>query len=405
MVRRPRTLRSAICIFVLVVAVGFTEMAGATNGMQVIGLGPVMRSMGGAGSALPLDTSAIMVNPAGMSDLGGRIDFGVVLFVPDSEYTATHTSGFGGTTVKESSDTGPAPMPSFGLIIPINDDLHFGMGAYGVAGMGVDYANSLYSNVVYTSFEMMKFAPALSYRINNMVSIGAAFNLDYATLGFNAGRTGSNTIEPHNKNSQFGYGFEAGVTVRLVDGISVALSYISKQRFPDFEFNTTAGKDKMDFDLPRNVVLGFGYKVTPRLRVAADIKWINWDDTMDKGPKYTQNSSNSSAWNTNWDNQWVFAIGAEYDATAVLKLRVGYNYGENPLPSDRAFEGIAFPAIQEHHYTAGVGVALTERLGLNLGVMYAPEVTMSGSNTAQGVVAYESSLEEYSFDIGLAYKF
>jgi len=60
-------------------------------------------------------------------------------------------------------------MPSFGLVIPINDQLHFGVGAYGVAGMGVDYANSLYNNVVYTSFEMMKFAPALSYRVNDMV--------------------------------------------------------------------------------------------------------------------------------------------------------------------------------------------------------------------------------------------
>lgn len=405
MATRSRISVLAICIFVLAAAVGFPEMAGATNGMQVIGLGPVMRSMGGAGSALPLDTAAIMVNPAGMSDLGGRIDFGVVLFVPDSEYTATHTGAFGGTTVKQSSDTGPAPMPSFGLVIPINDDLHFGMGAYGVAGMGVDYANSLYSNVVYTSFEMMKFAPALSYRINKMVSIGAAFNLDYATMGYNAGRTGSNTIEPHNKDSQFGYGFQVGVLVKPLDQLSVALSYISKQRFPDFEFNTTVGKDKLDFDQPQNVILGFGYKATQRLRIAADVKWINWDDTMDKGPKYTQNSSGSGAWNCNWDDQWVFAIGAEFDASDILKLRIGYNYGANPLPSDRAFEAIAFPAIQEHHYTAGVGVALTEKLDLNIGVMYAPKVTMSGSNTAQGVAAYETSLSEYSVDIGLAYRF
>lgn len=76
-------MRFTVCIFALAV-LGISDMAGATNGMQVIGLGPVMRSMGGAGSALPLDTAAIMVNPAGMSELNGRIDFGVVLFVPDS---------------------------------------------------------------------------------------------------------------------------------------------------------------------------------------------------------------------------------------------------------------------------------------------------------------------------------
>ncbi len=405
MAGRFRFLRSAICIFGFAAVLGFSEVAVATNGMQVIGLGPVMRSMGGAGSALPLDTASIMVNPAGMSELDGRIDFGVVLFVPDSEYKATHIPYFGGTTVKESSDTGPAPMPCFGLVIPINDKLNFGVGAYGIAGMGVDYAASLYGNVVYTSFEMMKFAPALSYRINDMISIGVALNLDYATLGYNAGLTGLGTIVPHDKNSQLGYGFQAGVLVKPTNQFSMALSYISKQSFPDFEFNTTAGKDKLDLDLPQNVILGFGYKITPKLRIAADIKWINWDNTMKDGPQYTNNSSSSGAWNCNWDNQWVYAIGMEYDATNVIKLRAGYNYGANPLPTGQAFEAIAFPAIQEHHYTAGIGVAMTEKLGLNLGVMYAPEVTMSGANPAQGIASYETSLSEYSFGIGLSYRF
>ena len=260
-------------------------------------------------------------------------------------------------------------------------------------------------NVVYTSFEMMKFAPALSYRINDMISIGVALNLDYATLGYNAGLTGLGTIVPHDKNSQLGYGFQAGVLVKPTNQFSMALSYISKQSFPDFEFNTTAGKDKLDLDLPQNVILGFGYKITPKLRIAADIKWINWDNTMKDGPQYTNNSSSSGAWNCNWDNQWVYAIGMEYDATNVIKLRAGYNYGANPLPTGQAFEAIAFPAIQEHHYTAGIGVAMTEKLGLNLGVMYAPEVTMSGTNPAQGIASYETSLSEYSFGIGLSYRF
>ncbi|MDD5723635.1 MAG: outer membrane protein transport protein [Syntrophales bacterium] len=402
---RFKILRLAVGIFALAAVLGFSEMADATNGMQVIGLGPVMRSMGGAGSALSLDTASIMVNPAGMSELGGRIDFGVVLFVPDSEYTATHTAALGGTTVTESSDTGAAPMPCFGLVIPINDQLHFGVGAYGAAGMGVDYANSLYNNVVYTSFEMMKFAPALSYRVNDMVSIGVALNLDYATMGYNAGRTGLFTIEAHDKNSQLGYGFEVGILVKPFDQLSVALSYISKQSFPDFEFNTTVGKDKLDFDQPQNVVLGFGYKITPKLRIAADVKWINWDSTMKDGPQYTQNSSGSGAWHCNWDDQWVYAIGVEYDLTNMLKLRAGYNYGANPLPTGQAFEAIAFPAIQEDHYTVGLGVAITDKLDLNVGFMYAPEVTMSGANTAQYVASYETSLSEYSFDIGLAYRF
>jgi len=402
MSRRWKKLqRVAIAPIALVAVLLLTTQASATNGMQVIGIGPIMRSMGGAGSALPLDAAIVLVNPAAMSELDGRFDFGMTLFVPDSDFTATHIPAFGGTTVSEDSDTGPSPIPAIGFVIPVNERINFGMGAYGIAGMGVDYPTSLYNNVVYSSFEMMKFAPGLSYKVNDRLSLGLALNLDYATMGFEAGGDPA-----HDKNSQYGLGFEAGIYYRPTEKFSVALSYISKQRFNDFEFNTTGGRDEMDLDLPRNVILGLAYRMTPRLRVAADVKWIQWSDTMGQDqPEYTENNSGSTPWNTDWDDQWVFMIGAEYDITDHFRWRVGYNYGENPLNRDRAFEGIAFPAIQEHHFTTGFTYDVNDDLGLNVGFMYAPEVEMDGSNPAQGIADYETSLSEYSIDFGFSYKF
>jgi len=83
-------------------------------------------------------------HPAGMNDLSGRIDFGASYFVPTVEYKATESTGMGGAVINHDgstieSDRGGSPVPAFGLIVPLNDKIKFGVGAYGVAGMGVDY--------------------------------------------------------------------------------------------------------------------------------------------------------------------------------------------------------------------------------------------------------------------------
>jgi long-chain fatty acid transport protein len=95
-------------------------------------------------------------------------------------------------------------------------------------------------------------------------------------------------------------------------------------------------------------------------------------------------------------------------------LRAGYNYGKMPLNSDRAFENIAFPAVSEHHFTAGLGINFTKQFTLNIGGMYSPAAKLTGSNagspfpptpTGQGISSYETQMSQYSIDMGIAYTF
>jgi long-chain fatty acid transport protein len=77
-----------------------------------------------------------------------------------------------------------------------------------------------------------------------------------------------------------------------------------------------------------------------------------------------------------------------------------------PLDSGRAFENIAFPAVSEHHFTAGLGLSLTNKLTLNIGGMYSPTAKLTGSNAAgQYIANYETEMSQYSIDMGLAYTF
>lgn len=115
-------------------------------------------------------------------------------------------------------------------------------------------------------------------------------------------------------------------------------------------------------------------------------------------------------WNLDWDDQLVYKIGVQYTVNPTIALRAGYNYGKIPLNRDRAFENIAFPAIAEHHFTAGIGINLTKKFTLNLGGVYSPKATLTGANggyppAGQAISSYETSMSQYSVDMGISYVF
>jgi len=395
-------MKKSILLFLLfIVAVMSAAVnAHATNGMRMIGFGPVQNSMGGVSAGLPLDAASILTNPAGMSVLPGRIDFGATYFKPNVEYNAA--GGASGSTI--DSDREGSPIPAFGLIIPLGERFKVGIGAYGIAGMGVDYRADLYGSTTYTSYSQMRFAPALSYKINDYVSVGAAVNVMYATMEFNVASTAGQL--PHSGASSFGYGATVGILVKPIDMIQIGLAYETKSYFQDFEFNTASGRDKLDFDQPQTATIGLGIKPVKDLAIGLDIQWIRWSETNGSGmPQYSANASGAMPWNMDWSDQIVYKIGAQYAVHPMLTLRAGYNYGKMPLNSNRAFENIAFPAVSEHHITAGLGINFTKQLTLNISGEYSPTAKLSGSNMAQGIVSYETKMSQYAIDMGLAYTF
>ena len=389
-----------VSLLSIVVMLFISVNAFATNGMRMIGFGPVQNSMGGVSVGLPLDAASILTNPAGMSVLPGRIDFGASYFKPSVDYKAT--GGADGSTV--DSDRGGSPVPAFGLIIPLGEKFRFGIGAYGVAGMGVDYPANLYGSVTYTSYSQMRFAPGLSYKINDMISVGAVVNVMYATMEFNTASTMSQL--PHMGASSFGYGATIGVLVKPVDFLQIGLAYETKSYFQDFTFNTANGVEKLEFNQPQTATIGLGIKPIKDLVIGFDVQWIRWSETNGLNlPEYETKASTTMSWNMDWSDQFVYKVGVQYTVIPMIVLRAGYNYGKMPLNSDRAFENIAFPAVSEHHFTAGMGINLTKQFTLNFGGMYSPSAKLTGSNPAQGITSYETEMSQYSIDMGITYTF
>lgn len=419
-------------LFFAAVLTIFLPNAYATNGMRMIGFGPVQRSMGGASVGATLDAASLITNPAGMSDLGGRVDFGATYFSAAVEYNATGVNIPAGAmgnvapikSVKndgetKKSDRGGSPVPAFGLVIPINDSLKFGIGAYGISGMGVDYEDNLYFGTTYSSYSQMRFTPGVSYKIMKELSIGAVVNLMYATMEFDAASGFGQAA--HMGASSFGIGGTIGIKYTPLEMLSLGIAYETKSFFQDFRFNVNSatvgdpmsgtnttypsGVDKLEFNQPSVATFGLAIKPIAGLTIAADLEWIRWSETNGKNkPKFEKSQPYTTAWNLNWNDRLVYKIGIQYQVIPMLALRAGYNYGKMPLDKTRAFENMAFPAVAEHHITAGLGVKLGEKFEINLGGMYSPKASITGSNPMnQYIVSYKTSMSQYSLELGLSY--
>jgi long-chain fatty acid transport protein len=416
----------------------------ATNGDNLIGVGPISRAMGGVGIAAPQDAiSAVFSNPAAMCFgafcPSNQVDFAGTAFMPDIHASiATGPGPFPGISpvgvFSAHSDPKIFPIPALGISysFPNLPQWRFGFGAYGVTGLGVDYRGTSIDQAnffnfgpggtaplasgAYSNLQIMKFAPTAAYQVNEWLSLGAAFNISYSTLDLRSG-----------SNSGFAPGVQIGAIVKPHQSVSIGLTYTSPQDVK--HGNVLPGPNNslnsLSLSSPHNLGVGVSWEAIPRkLLFEADFKWLDWanaDGYRDFG----------------WKDQYVLGIGAQFKPIPKLALRLGYNYGNNPVKPDQNFVGatvtpfgpnpkmtsvqgtpipvyyyetfrtIGFPAIIEHHITAGIGYDVTDRFVVNVSFMYAFDntITATGTNMAAQPTTLKSRLSETGVDLGLSWRF
>jgi long-chain fatty acid transport protein len=409
---------------VLMACLAMAGPAAATNGMRMIGFGPVQGSMGGVGVGATLDGSSAVTNPAGIADLGQRLDLAIGYFKPtvSQQVTGTPTGApppnppsmilhDGGSV---SSSRGGSPIPALAYVQPVGGGLSAGVALAAVSGMGVDYPANLYLSKAMTSYMNVRLAPAVAYRPVELVSFGLALNLMMAQMEYDVAGSLPPAMggqEKHKLATSYGYGATLGVKVTPVQMLSLGAAYETRSHFQDFSFSVTGGKDKLRFDQPQMFTLGASVSPLDTLVVAADVEWINWSATMGKNlPRYSQSQPTTMPFDMGWKDQWVLKLGLQLTPVAGLDLRAGYNYGKMPLDPDRAFENLVFPAVSEQHYTLGAGYAVTRAVTIELAGMYSPEAKLSGANAGpppggQMIASYSTKMSQVQVDLGASFRF
>ncbi|MCK9472243.1 outer membrane protein transport protein [Sulfurimonas sp.] len=380
-----KTIKLAI---VAALALGATS-AFATNGDTMIGVGAKAVGMGGVGIGMGHGAESALSNPAMITTVEGtQVSFGGTVFMPDVKTNLGDGTGF------HNSDADLSIIPTVAIAQKATDNFYWGIGMYGVAGMGTDYRDATGGaanfNMV-TNLQLMQFVVPLSYKVNGF-SIGIAPILQYGSLDINfknnsggplGGLAAGATSDTQGVAQDFGLGYTIGAayemnafTVGASYKSAISMTYDGQISEAMQDFTGTLGSDKLE--QPAELGIGASY-VMGSSTIAFDYKKIKWSDA--DGYK-----------DFAWEDQDVYMVGYQF-AQDNYAIRVGYNYAKSPI-SDQGVAGsllnvfnlLGFPAIVEEHYTIGGSYEFTKMTSVDLAYVYSPEASENFAYSLGGPV-------------------
>ena len=423
--------------------VGLGTISGAalaTNGYFSHGYGIKAQGMGGAATAMSIDTFGGANNPASMVWVGDRLDLGVVWFRPIRSAKREGSAGGGANDFNQDSDTNNFFIPEFGYNKMLSNNLSLGVTVYGNGGMNTDYngntnspagcgsgssaaktLNALCgSGQLGVTLEQLVIAPTLAYKINEQHSIGVSPLIGYQRFKINGVNSfGQISTDPANLTNNttddaWGLGVRIGWQGHINDTVTLGAAYSSKIYMQKFDKYRGLFAEQGSFDIPANFNVGIAWKAVPSLTLALDYQRINYGDVDAianssqqpgcNGPTSPNCLGGSNGIGFGWRDINVWKLGAEYQVSKALTLRAGYNHGDNPIRSSDVTFNILAPGILTDHVTLGMTYAVSPSAELSFSYMHAFEKTISGpTNATYFPVGGTETLTHHQDSLGVAY--
>jgi long-chain fatty acid transport protein len=383
-----------------------SPLAGATNGINLIGFGAESSLMAGADVAVARDTSALNTNPAGLPQIRSQAfdAFGSVLRTLD----LAHQDSFGNDVKASNRYT---YLGGGGYARPLEGTpCTAGVGLFAQGGAGGVFENVHTAfgtqDELSSLFAIAKVIPGMGCQVDDRLSLGASLAIVYASLRQRLFPETSSAAPfagyDLQDTSAVRAGLKLGTQYRVTPDITLAATYTQKTELPLTGGSLTAnysaqGLGKVSysdasvkgFALPQEIAVGAAFRPSAPWLLSFKLDWINWADAIETVTLRATNPDNNAAPGTyelvsaaDWKNQWVIAAALAYDWDSRTTLYLGYNYGKNPIPDQNASPLLA--GILENHLTFGAARQLNAEWKITGGFEYMMPVKVDYSNALFG---------------------
>ena len=369
-------------------------------------------ALGGAMIARADDPSAIVYNPAGITQLEGtQVLTGMAWLSPRGEVKFKSTGN--STEAKELKHFVPHGYATF----QYSDRVTFGVGAYTRFGLANEFDQGWEGSFdnYKASLHTYTVAPTAAIKLTDDLSFGLSLELVRGSADIRNSPTTNSTAKLSGQG--FGVGIGIGTHYAPADWISfgakfnspVELKIDGSLEISDFPVNSLNGSHSgyARLRLPGSAAFGVMVKPTEKLSVEVDAIRTFWSSYGELDPQLDNpviEGAFGGAKEKAWSDVWRFQIGAEYALTDSIDLRAGYVYDEAPNGNHADF--MMFPGDRQIFF-GGFGYKINGwRFDASYGYLMGEEVDASvrtGSTTYSDVTFQDINAHLMNFSISYAF--
>ncbi len=371
-------------------------------------LGPDIHATNPAGQSAKSESTAFYMPAAGYIHRSGDLAYGLAVFGQGGmgcQYSGDSWRGLGfGLENRSEVSVGRVIAP---LAWNINDKLTVAVTADLIwAGMDLKMAmgGAQFNDLV--NPQSQQFGRASGTIVQSfgqiMQQMPAGTSVDYAYFDF------SNSNPFTGRARGYGYAGSVGVLYRPTSSLSLGLTYHMETELADLTTNSGSlafqlnvpgmgavaqklvGSFRVhDFEWPAMLAGGIAWRPHPRWLLTADVREVYWSSVMRQfsmtfhafgsasNGSFAGQSLDASLYQ-DWKDQTIVMVGAAYQASDRLTLRIGGNIGDNPVPDK--YLNCLFPATVENHLTAGFGWKISPSATFDLSLTRGFESTQTNGS-------------------------
>ncbi len=307
-----------------------------------------------AGSAAVAENaSTIYFNPAGMTQLQAReVSAGLSLVRPSFRFTDQGSFPPGAASAQDAGDW--AALPNAYLSWALDKDLYVGIGMGAPFGLVTEYNDDWVGAAHSIKFDIktININPSIAWRVNEKVSLGFGVNwqrmdVEYLRRAGIGGPLASTLVTLDADDDSWGWNI--GALFSLSEATKLGLSYRSAIKHELKGTLDVAGTAEglsplttdvnagAEVELPDTFILSVSHKLAPRWELLGDVSWTGWSsiDEVDimraSGPLVGTPLETAQILDTDFQDTWRVALGANYQLNDAWKLKFGVAFDETPV--------------------------------------------------------------------------
>ncbi len=394
----------------------FIPFLANAGGFQVNLQGTKQTGMGHLGTSFYLGASSAYFNPAmmGMDSSKVNIEAGASGIIG---FAAYQNQGTG--LVERTDNPLGTPFYLYGTY-KINEQFTAGLAVYTPFGNRVAWEEDWSGRYLIQdiSLSAIFIQPTVSYKVNDMISVGAGFTYVMGAVEINRDLPTpiGNDASVNLQGDATGFGFNAGVHIQATDKLSIGITHRSQvniqldggdadftvdpaleSSFPDTKFDS-------ELPLPSTSSLGVAYQVNDDLLVSIEGNFVGWDayESLDFDFEEETASLKDSENPRNYESQLIIRAGAQYSVMDNLNVRGGVYYDPSPIKDD--LFNPETPNTDNLGLTLGGSYSINENLTIDASFLYIYGFERESSYEPSGFGG-KYKTRSYIPGIGVNYKF